>query len=86
MMRRRFFDEMEAVAAGKEPGGLIRNPNEAQCIPLPNMRRETNTEGITLAEFNDDPVLRNLLREFRYHYGQPPAVRRAFEEAMGIAQ
>jgi 5,5'-dehydrodivanillate O-demethylase len=85
MMRRRFFEEMETVAAGKDPGGLIRNPNEAQCIPLPNMRRETNTEGITLAQFDDDPVLKNLLREFRYHYGQPPEVRRAFEEAMGIA-
>jgi 5,5'-dehydrodivanillate O-demethylase len=63
---------------------LIRNPNEAQGIPLPNMRRETNTEGITLEQFNDDPVLRNMLKEFRYHYGQPPEVRRAFEEAMGI--
>lgn len=84
MMRRRFFEEMEAVAAGQEPGGLIRNPNEAQGIPLPNMRRETNTEGITLEQFNDDPVLRNMLKEFRYHYGQPPEVRRAFEEAMGI--
>jgi hypothetical protein len=30
-------------------------------------------------------VLRNLLREFRYHYGQPREVRRAFEQAMGIA-
>jgi 5,5'-dehydrodivanillate O-demethylase len=85
MMRQRFFREMEAVAAGKDPGGVIRNPNEAQCIPLPNMRRETNTQGITLAQFNDDPVLRNLLREFRYHYGQPREVRQAFEQAMGIA-
>jgi 5,5'-dehydrodivanillate O-demethylase len=85
MMRQRFFREMEAVAAGRDPGGVIRNPNEAQCIPLPNMRRETNTQGITLAQFNDDPVLRNLLREFRYHYGQPREVRRAFEQAMGIA-
>jgi 5,5'-dehydrodivanillate O-demethylase oxygenase subunit len=84
MMRRRFFEEMDAVAEGREPGGVIRNHNEAQCIPLPNMRRETNTEGITLEQFNDDPVLKNMLKEFRYHYGQPPEVRRAFEEAMGI--
>ncbi|MPZ57780.1 MAG: Rieske 2Fe-2S domain-containing protein [Rhizobiales bacterium] len=85
MMRRRFFEEMDAVAAGKDPGGVIRNPNEAQCIPLPNMRRETNTQGVPLDKFEDDPVLRQLLREFRYHYGQPPEVRRSFEEAMGIA-
>lgn len=84
MMRQRFFREMEAVAAGEEPGGVIRNPNEAQCIPLPNMRREINTEGIPLAEFNNDVILRNYLREFRYHYGQPPEIRRAFEQAMGI--
>jgi 5,5'-dehydrodivanillate O-demethylase len=85
MMRNRFFQEMEAVAAGKEPAGDIRSANAAACIALPNMAREFNTEGITLADFDNDPILKQRLREFRHHYGQPPQVRRAFVEAMGIA-
>ena len=85
MMRNRFFEEIEAMAAGKEPGGIIRSANEAQCIALPNMARELNTEGLTLAEFDNDPLLRQRLKEFRHHYGQPAEVRREFVEAMGIS-
>jgi 5,5'-dehydrodivanillate O-demethylase len=84
MMRQRFFRELDAIAEGKEPGGLLRSANEAQCIPLPNMARELNTEGITLAEFEQHPFLKQRLTEFRHHVGQPPEVRRAFMEAMGI--
>jgi 5,5'-dehydrodivanillate O-demethylase oxygenase subunit len=84
MMRKRFFAEMEAMAAGKEPGGIIRSANAAQCITLPDMARELNTEGITLADFEKHPLLRQLLKGFLFHYGQPPEVRRAFVEAMGI--
>jgi 5,5'-dehydrodivanillate O-demethylase len=85
MMRQRFFAEMEAVAAGRDPWGVIRSANAARCIALPNMNREVNTEGITLAEFDKHPLLKQRLKEFRHHYGQPPEVRRAFAEAMGIA-
>jgi 5,5'-dehydrodivanillate O-demethylase len=84
-MRNRFFEELEAMAAGKEPGGIIRSANAAQCIALPNMARELNTEGLALADFDKDPLLRQRLKEFRHHYGQPPEVRRAFVEAMGLS-
>jgi len=84
MMRNRYFEEIEAMAAGKEPAGVIRSANAAQCIELPNMTREINTEGITLAEFEAHPLLRLRLQRFPFHYGQPPEVRRAFVEAMGI--
>jgi 5,5'-dehydrodivanillate O-demethylase len=85
MMRQRFFEALEAIKAGRDPKGVIRNPNLAQCIDLPDMARELNTEGITLAEFQNDPLLRQRLKEFRHHFGQPPEVRREFEQAMGIA-
>jgi 5,5'-dehydrodivanillate O-demethylase len=84
LMRQRFFAELEAMAEGKEPGGIIRSANAAACIALPNMARELNTEGIPLADYDKDPILRQRLREFRHHYGQPAAVRREFVEAMGI--
>jgi 5,5'-dehydrodivanillate O-demethylase len=84
MMRNRFFEELEAIKAGREPKGVIRNPDEAKAVSLPNMSRELNTVGITIEEFNNDRVLRHRLREFRHHPGQPPEVRAAFVEAMGI--
>jgi 5,5'-dehydrodivanillate O-demethylase len=86
MMRRQFFADIEAVAEGRDPKGVIRDPQVAKYVPLPNMMREINTEGIPLEDFDKDPILRQRLREFRHHYGQPPEVRRAFEEAMGIVK
>ena len=85
MMRNRLFEEIEAIQAGRDPKGVIRDPGLAKSIDLPDMARELNTEGITLAEFQNDPLLRQRLKEFRHHYGQPPEVRAAFAEAMGIA-
>jgi 5,5'-dehydrodivanillate O-demethylase len=84
MMRQRFFAEIEAMAAGNEPTGIIRSANAAQCISLPNMARELNTEGVPLAEFEKHPLLNVRLKDFRFHYGQPAEVRRAFVDAMGI--
>jgi 5,5'-dehydrodivanillate O-demethylase len=84
MMRNRFFEEIEAIAAGRDPKGVIRDPACARAIELPNMTRGYNLNGIPLAEFDKHPLLKARLREFRHHAGQPPDVRRAFEQAMGI--
>jgi len=83
MMRQRFLAEIEAVNAGRDPKGIIRDAARAQSITLRDMGRETNTQGIALEE--KDPVPRQQLKGFRHLYGQPPEVRRAFEEGMGIA-
>jgi 5,5'-dehydrodivanillate O-demethylase oxygenase subunit len=85
MMRQRFFEELEAIKAGRDPKGVIRNPNMAQAIELPDMARELNVEGIPLAEFQNDPLLKQRLKEFRHHVGQPAEVRDEFCAAMGIA-
>jgi 5,5'-dehydrodivanillate O-demethylase len=84
MMRKRFFDELDAMARGTEPKGVIRNSNVANRIELPNITKKTSTEGITLEEFENYPLLKVRLKGFRHCYGQPSDVRRAFEEAMGI--
>ena len=81
---RAFSGSWRRMADGKEPGGIIRSANEAACISLPNMAREFNTEGIPLADYDNDPILRQRLKEFRHHFGQPAQVRREFVEAMGI--
>jgi len=85
MMRKRFFDELDAVAKGAEPKATLRNANVASSIELPNITKKTSVEGITLAEHENYPLLKARLKAFRHCYGQPPEVRRAFEQAMGIA-
>ena len=86
MMRKRLFEEIDTLAKGGEPKAVIRNSNVASSIELPNITRKTSIEGITLAEHENYPLLKARLKGFRHCFGQPPAVRRAFEEAMGIAK
>ena len=86
MIRKRFFEELDALAKGREPKGTIRNSNVAKCVELPNMERRRCVEGVSLKEFDDYPVLKARLKGFRWQYGQPPEVRRAFEQAIGIAE
>jgi 5,5'-dehydrodivanillate O-demethylase oxygenase subunit len=85
MIRKRFFEELAALANGAEPKGIIRNSNVARCVELPNMERRRCVEGVTRAEFETIPILKARLEGFRWQYGQPPQVRRAFEEAIGIS-
>jgi len=84
MIRKRFLDELAAMAKGAEPKGIIRNSNVARCVELPNMERARCVEGVTLEEFDTIPILKARLQGFRWQYGQPPEVRRAFEQAIGI--
>jgi hypothetical protein len=46
--------------------------------------RQINTEGLSLPEIAAHPLLGQRLKAFQFHDGQPPEVRRAFEDAMGI--
>jgi 5,5'-dehydrodivanillate O-demethylase len=85
MIRRRFFDELAALAEGFEPKGIIRDPNVAKCVELPNMERQRCVEGVWLEDFETIPILKARLQGFRWQYGQPPEVRRAFEEAIGLS-
>ena len=85
MIRKRFFDDLDAVARGEDAKGVIRNSNVASCVELPYFQKKESTEGLTLEEHKKYPLLNVRLKGFRHCYGQPPEVRRAFEEAMGIA-
>ena len=84
MMRQRLFADLEAIAQGKDPRGIIRDPDAARHVELPPMMRELNTEGVTLAQYQAHPVFSRRLKGFAFHPGQPVEVRRAFEQAMGI--
>jgi 5,5'-dehydrodivanillate O-demethylase len=84
MLRKQLFKDLDAVADGQDPKGLIRDPERNRRIELPNIGRKLYLEGMTLEQYRQHPFWKNLLQDFRWHYGQPAEVRRAFREAMGL--
>jgi len=84
MLRRRFERELERVAAGEDPKGVLRDPQLNVRVPLPAAGRRAMERGYTRAEILASPRLRMLATSFIFQAGQPEAVRRAFSEAMGI--
>jgi 5,5'-dehydrodivanillate O-demethylase len=86
MIRKRLFDDLDAIAQGRDPKAIIRNSNVARCVELPYFQKKESLEGIPLEDYEKYPLLKARLKAFRHCYGQPPEVRRAFEQAMGIGQ
>lgn len=84
MLRRRFLEELEVIANGGEPKGVIRDSKLNECVELPIAARATFIEGMTRAEIANHPLWRHHLQGFRFQAGQPEHVRQAFLEAMGI--
>ena len=84
MMRQRFLRDIDAIKHGKDPSGLIRDPALNQAVELPGQNRQANIEGPTLEELMANRFTRASLMDFAFLAGQPPEIRRAFEEAMGI--
>jgi 5,5'-dehydrodivanillate O-demethylase len=84
MIRKRLFEELEAVAQGRDPKAILRDPNVAKCVELPYFQEKESVEGIPLEDYEKYPLLKARLKAFRHSYGQPSEVRRAFEQAMGI--
>lgn len=84
MIRRRFFEELAAVAKGDEPKGLIRDPARNVRVDLPMIDRHVHVEGSTKADILADPLRRMLSTTYIFQAGQPEEVRKAFAEAMGL--
>ncbi|HLI25575.1 MAG TPA: aromatic ring-hydroxylating dioxygenase subunit alpha [Chloroflexota bacterium] len=89
LMRRRMLEEAQRVAAGGEPKGLVRDPEQNRCIRLPIIDRDRWLAGYSLAELatTQEPPGRALYpKEFPFQAEQPEAVRRAYWEAMGLPE
>jgi 5,5'-dehydrodivanillate O-demethylase len=84
MIRRKFFEEMEAVANGAEPKGTIRDPAYNVRVPLPVADRDSVMAGYTTAQILADPRKRMMATTYMFQAGQPETVRQAFSSAMGI--
>lgn len=84
MVRRQLFNDIDAVAAGRDPKGVFRDPAANVCVQLPNASRKLLLEGLPLAEYKEHPNWGKHLTQFPFHFGQPEEVKRAYEKAMGI--
>ena len=84
MVRRRFFSDLDRVAAGEDPKGLIRDPASNRAVALPMMAKEESASGLTKAEILADPRRCLMFTTYPFQAGQPDAVKAEFEAAMGL--
>lgn len=85
MLRRRFFQDLEAVARGDDPSALIRDPEVAKFVDLPSANAHYHAVSMTRAEWLAHPFIGKRANGNPWAAGQPEAVRRDFLEAMGLA-
>ena len=88
MIRRRFMDDIKAIQRGEEPKAVYRDPAQNDCIDLPIANKEKYKTGITREEFLAQARQSAALfipPGYIFQQGQPDAVRREYEAAMGIA-
>jgi len=85
MLRRRLLDDIKRVEAGRDPSGLLRDPERNTCIELPIIGKRGFRDGLSAAELST--AFARLGQEFPPPYifqaGQPEQVRAQYEEAMG---
>ncbi|MCY0879763.1 MAG: aromatic ring-hydroxylating dioxygenase subunit alpha [Firmicutes bacterium] len=89
--RRRLKADMEAVARGEDPSGVIRDPAKAALVRWPDDRRRVIERGVPQAEWLkllQQRQARMLTPNdyFIFYAGQPDHIRALYEEAMGLRQ
>lgn len=85
MMRRRFLRDLKTIEAGRDPLGVIRDPERNRCIELPVIGKQGFREGMTEEELKSKfaRLGRRFPPTYIFQAGQPAEVRLAYEEAMG---
>lgn len=86
MIRRQYANDIEAVAAGQDPKGVLRDPAANQAMSLPSDHREFFRDGLPREQYLTHPKWHLLLKQFVFHAGQPEHVKRACEAALGVPQ
>lgn len=85
MLRRQLFEDIDAVLAGRDPKGVLRDPERNQRVELPSDSRDFFLNGLPLADYQRHPKWARLLNHFIFHAGQPAWVQQAHEQATGVA-
>jgi 5,5'-dehydrodivanillate O-demethylase len=82
MIRNRFFEEVEVIAAGGEAKGVIRDAEAAKCVSLPVATIGLFRDGMNREEYLASFWYGRRLDDFRWHARQPANVRDAFRRAV----
>ncbi|HLX38508.1 MAG TPA: Rieske 2Fe-2S domain-containing protein [Candidatus Binataceae bacterium] len=85
MIRRRLLADLEAIARGEQPKALVRDRETNLCIRLPIADRKLFEEGLPreqFIKFHRDRF--RMFGAYTYQVGQPDAVKREFEDAIGV--
>jgi len=85
MLRRRLQEDIDAVQAGRDPKGVLRDGHVNQQIFLPSDSRDFFQNGLPLADYQRHPKWARLLNHFIFHAEQPEWVQHAHAEATGVA-
>ena len=85
MLRRRLFEDIDAVKAGCDPKGVQRDPAHNHRVVLPSDSRDFFQNGLPLADYQRHPKWARLLNHFIFHAGQPEWVQNAHAEATGVS-
>ncbi|HUA53416.1 MAG TPA: aromatic ring-hydroxylating dioxygenase subunit alpha [Candidatus Sulfotelmatobacter sp.] len=87
MLRKRFLSDLDIVAAGGDPKAIVRDPAVNRRIDLPVIDRAILTEGqpADALKMYQAGRVKTYGDIFPHLAGQPDAVRRAFEAAMGFS-
>ena len=83
-IRRRFFEELDKIAAGDEAKGIIRDPAKNVRVSLPMMDRDIVLKGRTVEQIMARPRSRQFYTSYVFQAGQPESVKREFSDAMGF--
>jgi 5,5'-dehydrodivanillate O-demethylase len=84
LLRRRLLSDMEAVAQGRDPKGVIRDPTANERLVLPVAMREIIVDGLPRDELLKHPHFGRSATEYIFQYGQPDSVRAEYLAAMGF--
>ena len=85
MMRKQLFDDLNAIAAGRDPLGSSAIPGAPSAclrpLPCPALHRGDDAEAVAGA-----PFFSQRLKDFRWHAGQPTSVWNEYIEVMGFPE
>jgi 5,5'-dehydrodivanillate O-demethylase len=85
MIRNRFFEDIETIAKGGDTKAVIRDPKLNDSVQLPIVGKKQFIEGFTREQLLSSSVFDNVTpTRFVFQQGQPEAVKRAYEDAMGL--
>lgn len=85
MLRRQLLQDIEAVQAGRDPKGVLRDAAANQRVVLPSDSRDFFLHGLPLDQYRRHPKWARLLNHFIFHAGQPDWVQQAHQQATGVA-